>query len=71
MPIATFPALLIATFVVVSWKLFNGPRAMEIRKHSGVVVSRHESPMLLWIVIALQRFDDWRLIRDCFVVHVR
>jgi len=54
MPAATVLVLLIVALVFVSWKLFNSLRAMEIRKHPGVVVSRYESPTLFWIVIVMQ-----------------
>jgi hypothetical protein len=41
-------------FVLMSFKLFNSLRRMEIQMGMGVVVLRYESPSLFWFVIAFQ-----------------
>lgn len=46
------PAFL--AFVLMSCKLFNSLRTMEIQMGMGVVLSNYESPSLFWFVIAFQ-----------------
>ena len=41
-------------FALLSCKLFNSLRKMEIRMGMGVVLLRYESPSLFWFVIAFQ-----------------
>jgi hypothetical protein len=46
------PAFL--AFALMSCKLFNSLRTMEIQMGMGVVLSNYESPSLFWFVIAFQ-----------------
>jgi hypothetical protein len=39
---------------LISLKLFNSLRNMQIQMGVGVVLSRYESPLLFWFVIAFQ-----------------
>ena len=53
------PAILILipvifAFALMSLKLFNSLRTMQIRMGAGVVLSRYESPLMFWAVIAIQ-----------------
>jgi hypothetical protein len=41
-------------FALMSLKLFNSLRRMEIQMGMGVVLLRYESPSLFWFVIAFQ-----------------
>jgi hypothetical protein len=41
-------------FALMSFKLFNSLRMMEIKMGMGVVLLRYESPSLFWFVIAFQ-----------------
>ena len=41
-------------FVLMSFRLFNSLRTMEIQMGMGVVLLRYESPSLFWFVIAFQ-----------------
>jgi hypothetical protein len=41
-------------FVLMSCKLFNSLRTMEIQMGMGVVLLRYESPSLFWLIIAFQ-----------------
>lgn len=48
-----FFAILVA-FALMSLKLLNSLRTMQIRMGVGIILSRYDSPLLFWIVIALQ-----------------
>jgi hypothetical protein len=41
-------------FALMALKLFNSLRTMRIQMGVGVIVSRYESPLFFWLVIALQ-----------------
>jgi hypothetical protein len=41
-------------FALMSCRLFNSLRTMEIQMGMGVVLLRYESPSLFWFVIAFQ-----------------
>jgi hypothetical protein len=41
-------------FALMSCKLFNSLRTMEVQMGMGVVLLRYESPSLFWFVIAFQ-----------------
>jgi hypothetical protein len=41
-------------FALMSCKLFNSLRTMEVQMGMGVVLPRYESPSLFWFVIAFQ-----------------
>jgi hypothetical protein len=54
MQVVTILLPVIFAFVLMSFKLFNSLRAMEIQMGVGVVLLRYESPLLFWFVIAFQ-----------------
>ena len=41
-------------FALMSCRLFNSLRSMEIQMGMGVVLLRYESPSLFWFVVACQ-----------------
>src|SRR5258706_1645498 len=47
-----FPVIF--AFALMSLKLFNSLRTMQIQMGVGVVLLRYESPLLFWFVIAFQ-----------------
>jgi hypothetical protein len=54
MPVVIVLIPVIFAFALMSLKLFNGLRTMQIQMGVGVVLSRYESPLLFWFVIAFQ-----------------
>jgi len=48
-----FLAILVA-FALMSLKLINSLRTMQVRMGVGIILSSYDSPLLFWIVIALQ-----------------
>ena len=54
MPVVTMLLPVFLAFVLMSCKLFNSLRTMEIHMGVGVVLLRYESPSLFWFVIAFQ-----------------
>jgi hypothetical protein len=52
MPVVTMLLPVFLAFVLMSCKLFNSLRTMEIQM--GVVLLRYENPSLFWFVIAFQ-----------------
>jgi hypothetical protein len=54
MPVVLILFPVIFAFVLMSWKLFNSLRTTQIQMGVGVVLSRYESPLMFWFVIALQ-----------------
>jgi hypothetical protein len=58
MQVVTILLPVIVAFALVSLKLFNSLRTMQIQMGVGVVLSRYESPLLFWFVIALPVLGD-------------
>jgi hypothetical protein len=54
MPVVTMLLPVFLALVLMSGKLFNSLRTMEIQMGMGVVLLRYESPSLFWFVIAFQ-----------------
>ena len=54
MPAIDIIFVVIVGFALMALKLFNSLRAMQIQMGVGVVLSVYESPVLFWIVMALQ-----------------
>jgi hypothetical protein len=54
MPVVTMLLPVFLAFLLMSCKLFNSLRTMEIHMGVGVVLLRYESPSLFWFVIAFQ-----------------
>lgn len=54
MPVVTMLLPVFLAFLLMSCKLFNSLRKMEIQMGVGVVLLRYESPSLFWFVIAFQ-----------------
>jgi hypothetical protein len=54
MQVITVVSVLVVAFALMALKLFNSLRTMQIQMGVGVIVSRYESPLLFWLVIALQ-----------------
>jgi hypothetical protein len=54
MSVLTILFLVILALALMSFKLFNSLRTMQIQMGVGVVLLRYESPVLFWFVIALQ-----------------
>jgi hypothetical protein len=54
MPVVTMLLPVFLAFLLMSCKLFNSLRTMEIQMGVGVVLLRYESPSLFWLVIAFQ-----------------
>jgi uncharacterized membrane protein len=54
MPAVVILFAVITALVLMSIKLFNSLRAMEIQMGVGVVLLRYESPLLFWFVIAFR-----------------
>jgi len=54
MPVLTMLLPVFFAFALMSCKLFNSLRTMEIQMGMGVVLSNYESPSLFWFVIAFQ-----------------
>jgi hypothetical protein len=54
MPIATMLLPVCLAFALMSCKLFNSLRLMEVRMGMGVMLSRYESPSLFWLMIGFQ-----------------
>ena len=54
MPVVIVLIPVIFAFALISLKLFNSLRTMQIQMGVGVVLSRYESPLLFWFVIAFQ-----------------
>jgi hypothetical protein len=54
MPVVTMLVPVFLAFLLMSCKLFNSLRTMEIQMGVGVVLLRYESPSLFWFVIAFQ-----------------
>lgn len=54
MPVTSILFVVIFVLALMALKLFNSLRTMRIRMGVGVILSMYESPLLFWIVIALQ-----------------
>ncbi len=54
MPVVTILLPVIVAFALMSLKLFNSLRTMQIKMGVGVVLLRYESPILYWFVIGFQ-----------------
>jgi hypothetical protein len=54
MPVVMILFPVIVAFALMSFKLFNSLRTMQIRMGVGVVLLRYESPLLFWFVIVFQ-----------------
>lgn len=55
-------------FALMTLKLFNSLRTMQIQMGVGVIVSKYEGPVLFWLVIALQRLAVGALLAILYVV---
>ena len=54
MQVISIVVVVLVAFALMALKLFNSLRTMQIQMGVGVVVSMYESPLLFWLVIALQ-----------------
>ena len=54
MPVVTMLLPVVAAFVLMSLKLFNSLRTLQIQMGLGIVLSSDESPLMFWFVIAFQ-----------------
>jgi hypothetical protein len=54
MPVLTMLLPVFLALALMSLKLFNSLRKMEIQMGMGVVLLRYESPSLFWFTIAFQ-----------------
>ena len=72
MPVVTMLLPVFIAFMLMSCRLFNSLRTMEIRMGMGVVLLRYESPPLFWFVIGFQCFVIGALLAiiywACFVL---
>jgi hypothetical protein len=54
MSVVTMLLPVAVAFVLMSLKLFNSLRTLQVQMGVGVVLSRDESPLMFWLVIAVQ-----------------
>jgi len=54
MQVKTLLYLVVFAFALMSLKLFNDLRTMQIRMGIGVVLLRYEHPLLFWLMIGLE-----------------
>ena len=54
MPVVTMLLPVCIAFMLMSCRLFNSLRTMEIQMGMGVVLLRYESPLLFWFVVGFQ-----------------
>lgn len=54
MSVVTMLLPVVVAFVLMSLKLFNSLRTLQVQMGVGIVLSRDESPLMFWFVIAVQ-----------------
>ena len=54
MQVISIVFVVMVAFALVALKLFNSLRTMQIHMGVGVIVTRYESPLFFWLMIALQ-----------------
>jgi hypothetical protein len=59
----------VVAFALASWKLLNSLITMQIRMGVGVILSRYDSPLLFWFVIALQCLGIGALLAVIYLMY--
>jgi hypothetical protein len=70
MQVASLLLVVLPVFAVIALKLFNSLRTMQVQMGIGVVLSRYESPVLFWLLIALQSLALGVLFAITYAVYV-
>jgi hypothetical protein len=70
MPVVTMLLPVCIAFVLMSCRLFNSLRTMEIQMGMDVVLLRYESPLLFWFVVGFQCLVIGALLAIIYVAFV-